>query len=501
MQRRDPDDDDAAITPGAAWRPIATRWWVLGIYSYISALQSLLWMTWSSVPDASKTYLGTDDATLDLWLNFGPIAYCGSVTLAAWLLLARPDGVRLSVLLGAGLCAAAALVRCAPLVLPPAQRAAALGAVALGQFLNAAVAPLVVASPAFLSLLWFPASQRNLATAVGNVANAVGRGVGFFLGPALVSASGDLPTLLLVELGLAVLPLVCALAYYPALPEEPPSPAAAAEFASLRARARGGRRVGGNGDSDDGSGAKEAPAESVEDASSDGHGAPDEALLGAAGAGAAPPRSLGASLARAAADVLGVLRTPGLLLLTAAGGLQMAVYGAWSGTLPSVLSPRFSNADAGALGCVNTFAGVAGGLAVGALTDHPSLQHSLKAATVGLCVASAALFGALALALGPAAVPSVASGLSFGALAALCAAAGGLRGGADPLFFELSAELSHPAPAGTAGAVLTFWYHLALVAALSVPPAAMAWSMVAMSAALGVAAALLLPVAVSYQRR
>ena len=41
------DDGDTA-------RPEPRRWYVLFVYSYISALQSLLWITWSSVPGPSS---------------------------------------------------------------------------------------------------------------------------------------------------------------------------------------------------------------------------------------------------------------------------------------------------------------------------------------------------------------------------------------------------------------------------------------------------------------
>ena len=61
----DGGDDDAPQVPDA-WG----RWRVLSLYSYLSALQSLLWMTFSSVPAASKAFLGVDDATLDLWLDW-----------------------------------------------------------------------------------------------------------------------------------------------------------------------------------------------------------------------------------------------------------------------------------------------------------------------------------------------------------------------------------------------------------------------------------------------
>ena len=515
-----------------------TRWWILAIYSYVSGLQSLLWMTWSSVPTQSKEYLNVGDSTLDLWLNLGPIAYCVSVFLAAWVLLARPDGIRISVLLGSGLCFLASLIRSIPAVVSSDLRTSgrAIAAVHIGQALNAAVAPLVVASPSYLSLIWFPEDRRNVATAIGNVANAVGRGVGFFLGPAIVSTSGDLPMLLLVEIGLAALPFFCSLMYYPAMPSEPPSAAAAEEIAKLAAMKQRAKLAGGGPEDKEGL-LLEHELEEGEAVQSGGQG------------------TFIASLTSAIGDFKACLRSPGLVLLTISGGLQMAVYGAWSGTLPSVLSPRFSDGQAGAMGSLNTFIGCVGGLAVGMLTDHPRLRKSLKSAVIVLCVSSAVIFGVLAMALGPAAISSVQDNLSFGALLALCAFAGLLRGGADPLFFELSAELVHPTPAGTAGkkegvprhacmsssysrrpllwlktkyctqldlthsshfsscppthtslsfpagGVLTFIYHIILVGCLSVPPAAMNWSMLAMALALLLAAGLLLPVKVAYVRR
>jgi hypothetical protein len=506
-------DDDAPAAAATATHDSWTAWWVLALYSYVSGLQSLLWMTFSSVPAASRAYLGVSDATLDLWLNFGPIAFCISVAGASWVLLARPDGLRVSILAGAGLCFAASLLRCAPLLLPDGSRAgnaAGLAGVYVGQFLNAAVAPLVVASPSYLSLVWFTEGRRNYATAVGNVANAVGRGVGFFLGPALVGGPGDIPRLLGVEAALAALPLLAAAVYLPALPRVPPSPASAGEVAKLhtmmsqaarnsKAR-RGGRRKGAAGEeegeggdaADDGSsnGATEALVATALEA--------DPAAIAGGGGCLAGFR---ASLASAGADFAACLTVPGLLLLTLSGGLQMAVYGAWSGTLPSVLSPRFSDGQAGALGSVNTFSGVVGGLVAGLATDAPALRRRLKSVVLALCLSSAAAFGVLAAALGPAAAPSVASALSFPALVAICGLAGLLRGGADPLFFELSAELVHPLPAGTSGGVLTFIYHAALVVCLSLPPGVMSWSMVAMTVALVAAAALLAPVRVAYVRR
>jgi hypothetical protein len=71
--------------------------------------------------------------------------------------------------------------------------------------------------------------------------------------------------------------------------------------------------------------------------------------------------------------------------------------------------------------------------------------------------------------------------------------AGGVRGGGDPLYFEMVAAVAHPLPAGTAGGLLTLFYHFVLAVCLLVPPAVMAWSMTAMAVCCVVSAALLLP--------
>lgn len=65
--------------------------------------------------------------------------------------------------------------------------------------LNAAAAPFVVASVSALSIEWFAEAERNTATAVGNVASAAGRAVGFYLGPAVVHRPSQLKSLLLIE--------------------------------------------------------------------------------------------------------------------------------------------------------------------------------------------------------------------------------------------------------------------------------------------------------------
>ena len=476
----------AAPAAGASTSPHA-KWLVLALYSYLSALQSLLWMTYSSVPDESMSWLSASPETLDLWLDWGPVAFCLSVLPSLWLLSSRRTGLQLSIRLGFALCSLAAALRCLPLLLPASARAAlgpghtaCLAITHVAQFINGAVAPLAVSSPSYLSLLWFPEGMRNFATALANVANAGGRAVGFLLGPALVHAAGDVPTLLLLELGLSVLPALVALAFCPSFPAQPPSEAAAAEAAGW---------------------AQQQQAEEEEEEG--------PALQGGSGSGAGRAgRAAGGghSLQALLQEARRLLRHPPFLLLSASGGIVMAFYGAWSGVLPSALQGAGLTAvQAGNMGAINTFAGILGGLLAGALTDLPALRTSLKAVIAALSLSSGALFLLLALALPPLAPASGGlSGLSYGALLALCALAGALRGGVDPLFFELAAEAAHAVggSAGSAGAVLTLLYHAALCCVLSVPADPLKAAVLpGMPAALLVSVLLMLPAQVAYGRR
>jgi CP family cyanate transporter-like MFS transporter len=416
----DHNADDAVEAPPAI-DPFYAKWTVLFFYSYLSGLQSLLWMTFSSVPEYSEQYLNVSEATLDLWLDYGPIAFCVTVLPALSLLSARgAAGLRDSIRCGLCLCAFSAALRALPLAFP--SRFSAPGALALvhvAQFVNGAVAPLAVASPAALSLLWFPDSQRNAITAVANVANAAGRAVGFWLGPALVARAGDVPTLLLVEAALAGGAAAAALLYCPAAPAVPPSRAAAAEAARAAAAARAGGKGGG---------------------------------------------CARGFVRSAAADVAAAVRAPGVALVVASGGLTMAFYGAWSGVLPSVLADAgYSPGAAGALGAANTLAGCVGGVAAALATDARAVRRALKPVLLSLSLGAAALF----------AVPALAPDAPAAVLLLAATGAGALRGGLDPLLFEAAADAAAAggASAAAAGALLTLVYHLALCAVLSLAPA------------------------------
>lgn len=84
----------------------------------------------------------------------------------------------------------------------------------------------------------------------------------------------------------------------------------------------------------------------------------------------------------------------------------------------------------------------------------------------------------------------------------LCSLAGFSRGGLDPLYFELAAEVGHPAAAGLVGGLICFVYHASVIGFLAMPPALLdRWAMTVMPAAMVLSGGILVAARVTYARR
>jgi len=82
-----------------------------------------------------------------------------------------------------------------------------------------------------LSVIWFPESERATATAMAVTANGFGTTFGFLLGPYIATSSDKIPYLLAVEIGIAAIPFLGSILFFPARPVNPPSAAAEALLA------------------------------------------------------------------------------------------------------------------------------------------------------------------------------------------------------------------------------------------------------------------------------
>lgn len=151
----------------------------------------------------------------------------------------------------------------------------------------------------------------------------------------------------------------------------------------------------------------------------------------------------------------------------------------------------------------NTLAGIVAGVLAGMLTDLKSMQRRLKSVMMLTLAIAGGFFALFALSLPPLQAPGLDElGADKRWLLAICTAAGFFRGMSDPLFFEMAAETLFPQSAGTAGSILTFWYHVTLVVSLSVPAAVMMDSaLMTMAGVTGVCVLLLALTRVEYVRR
>lgn len=406
------------------------------------------------------------DGCLQLFLNEGPIAFLVTVFFASWM-LSQPGGLKRSVRLAAILCLSGSMIRCVSLMHSGISAQFRVLSVHIGQTLNAAAAPFVVVSVSQLSLLWFSTAERVTATAVANVASATGRAIGY-AGPWLVPDSVEMWKILLLEAILAALPMAAVLLHFPAAPQAPTSTAAVPTWALERGT---------------------VPCSCPECIT---YGGKLELIT-----------DLWPSMKQMSSDIVNALSDKSFFLLALAGGLNMGIYGMWSGVLISVLKGDggVDSKSAGMYGMANTFAGIVGGIAAGLITDVPSLRRRLKEVVVAAMTLAAVCFGVFAFHFPPLSMEAFRS-VSSGGLLAICIAGGFFRGMADPIFFELAAELTHPKPAGYAGSVLSVVYHATLVATLSTPPNDLQkFALMGMAAACLTVAIIMLFVTIRYKTR
>jgi FLVCR family MFS transporter len=207
------------------------RFYVLFVFSFLTFNQCLMWLTFSPIARNTEVYYNITVDTVDLLLNWGPIIFIPVLPLTS-ILLNMPNGLRYCVIILAIMDFIAALARIIPSIILKSTasnfNAVALPFIHIGQILNAACGPLVMAPVSQLSCLWFAPHERTRATTIAIFANNFGATVGFVISPFLVALPEHVPHLLYVHFGLAFVACVLALLYFPARP--PSAPSAAAEL-------------------------------------------------------------------------------------------------------------------------------------------------------------------------------------------------------------------------------------------------------------------------------
>jgi len=394
-----PLNADIRSTPG--------RWFVLFSFAWLSCNQSIVWFTFSSVPDNAKGYYPfLSDAKIDLLLNWGNILIVPLILVVMWWQSRNARGLRAAFCLGAGLTLAGSIVRSMPCWFGSdfhTREGPTLAFLHIGQILNAITGPISMGLPSRLSAIWFPDEQRVTATAIASIASSFGM-ICFIIGPAIANVSENIPRLLYVEIGTSLVPVLCALIYFPEQPEDPPSATAAA------------LRVG------------------LSNATT---GLPEGEM------------SFWQSLRTCLTD-----RT--MLLIVAGGGILQGCAQSWQGVLPQIMSEvSISNSYAGNLGFANAMAGTVGGLLCGVVTDRYFHRRYLLFTRVALA------FTIVMCMWWEFTMPTPFSGTLLprndGTLFTATSLQGFAFGLTYPIFYEMAAEQAFPVVESTTGGLYIFF--------------------------------------------
>jgi len=155
------------------------RWYILALYSLLCCHQCTVWNTYGPITKAVMYAYDWPNSTIAMMANWGTIIFCLFTLPILW--MQQKCGLRATVLLSCGTMTVGSIIRVFSLAPTPYLISAHLGAI-----LNGLTGIIVMAAPAALSAAWFPADQRTTATAVSQMANGLGNGVSFLLGPKMV---------------------------------------------------------------------------------------------------------------------------------------------------------------------------------------------------------------------------------------------------------------------------------------------------------------------------
>jgi len=169
-------------------------------------------------------------------------------------------------------------------------------------------------------------------------------------------------------------------------------------------------------------------------------------------------------------ELLALMKNRYFMLLVLIGGWQAGAFNAWSGMFAIILTPEgYSETLAGWLGFLTIVSGVGGGLLVGILGDS-IFKRKFKLMLVTLF-----FLCSLTLVWFTISLPSLISRHPLirnneGTIITSITLAGLFLGSTNPLFYELSAEMTYPVTEGSSAGILTLVNNLACVIVLGIGP-------------------------------
>ncbi|CAF1051274.1 unnamed protein product [Rotaria magnacalcarata] len=379
------------------------RFYILGVFSFLSFNQCSFWLTFSPVSLSAQSYYNISSSTVDLLLNWGPIIFIPCLPLA-YLLLNTRNGLRRTVIILAVACFVATLLRVIPSIAVspsnPHFKKISLSFFHAGQIINAACGPLVMMPVSQLSCLWFGPNERARATTIAIMANVFGSTISFLINPAIVSKPSNLPYLLYFHVGLALVAGILTLAYFPAQPPKPPSHAAEILMNVENNNSDSGFKVYMKG-------------------------------------------------------LWQCIMNPSFVLLAIVGGVMTGTFSVWTSLFSTILNPEnYTEQQAGWFGFASSLASIIGGFCLGALADSSRFRRSLKMLILIVLIACFIPIVWFQLSVRSVFYDAHVLGSTKYTIGLAATLVGLFQGAAAPLVYESLAEITYPLPESLSASVL-----------------------------------------------
>ncbi|KAG0271794.1 hypothetical protein BGZ95_000350 [Linnemannia exigua] len=210
------------------YRTYKARYFGLFSIVLLNIATGFVWLSYSSVPDAARIYLNSDDLLVSLTSILYFVAYIIMAPISGWMF--EKHGIKKSLIFGASIQIVGAWLRYFAHFIDstPENNTGRLVLTMVGQVIAAGAQPFFLSLPPKFAAVWFSDQGRTTATMIGSVSNALAAALAQLIIP-IVTNNEDPSTMSHTTLFTAILAIV---ALIPALfvadrPPTPPSPSAA----------------------------------------------------------------------------------------------------------------------------------------------------------------------------------------------------------------------------------------------------------------------------------
>lgn len=203
---------------------------MLGLFCFVNFCNAALWVTFAPISDLTVTYIGGSVG------NITSVNFLATIFLIIYLpgsilgvVTRKMFSLRTSLIIAGFLSFFGSLIRLfGALAYNSSTSGGIYSALFIGQCISALAQPMFINIVAYISMLWFPESERDFATTIGSMFSPLGNALGQILPPAFVSQSDDgsivgMSGLQGVECALCAVSLLLVIIFFQSEPPTPPS--------------------------------------------------------------------------------------------------------------------------------------------------------------------------------------------------------------------------------------------------------------------------------------